>query len=68
DLVNSQSPIPVIGAMAGLIGSIQANEALKYLMEIGSSLLNQLLIYHGDTQQTELLSLTPNPLCKVCAT
>lgn len=68
DLVNSQSPIPVIGAMAGLIGSIQANEALKCLMGIGSLLLNQLLIYHGDTQQTELLSLTPNPLCKICAT
>jgi molybdopterin/thiamine biosynthesis adenylyltransferase len=59
---------PVFGAIPGLVGSLQAIEALKHLMGIGSSLLNRLLIYHGDTQQTESLSLVANPHCKVCAT
>lgn len=63
---NPQSPTPVFGTMPGVVGSIQAIEALKYLMGIGSSLANRLLIYHGDTQQTEILSLTRNPLCKIC--
>lgn len=67
DMPNIQSPAPVFGAMPGLIGSIQAIEALKYLMNIGSSLQNRVLIYHGDTQQTELIVLDPNPHCKICS-
>jgi molybdopterin-synthase adenylyltransferase len=60
-------PTPVFGAIPGLVGSLQAIEALKHLMGIGSSLTNHLLIYNGLTQQTELLTLTVNPHCKTCA-
>lgn len=67
ELPNAQSPTPVFGAMPGVVGSIQALEALKYLMEIGSSLQNRLLIYHGDTQHSELLEIAANPNCNVCA-
>jgi molybdopterin-synthase adenylyltransferase len=66
--VAASQPTPVFGAMPGLVGSLQAIEALKHLMGIGSSLLNRLLIYHGDTQQTEILALAANPHCKTCTT
>ncbi len=66
EMPNIQSPTPVFGAMPGIIGSMQAIEALKYLMGIGSSLLNRLLIFNGKSQLMELLELTPNSSCKVC--
>ena len=34
----------VIGTTASIIGAIQANEALKMIMEIGQNLKNQILI------------------------
>ena len=37
----------VLGAMAGLVGSIQATEAIKYLTGIGDLILNRILILDG---------------------
>ena len=61
----STSQTPVIGAYAGVIGSIQAGEAVKYL--IGKpTLAGKLLIYDGAVNSMDIFSVKKNPKCTVC--
>ena len=62
----SEGPIPVIGATAGIIGSMQAMEAIKYLTCSGELLKNQLYIFDGFTNESEKLQLEKNPDCPAC--
>ncbi len=62
----SNSPIPVLGAVAGMIGSMQAMEAIKYLTGRGSLLKNSLYIMDGFTNESEILRLEKNPSCPAC--
>jgi len=59
-------PEPVAGAAAGLIGSIQAVEALRYLTGLGSSLKGRLLFWDGAAMEFETIMLKKNPSCSVC--
>ena len=43
----SAAQVGVLGAMAGIIGSIQATETIKYLTGIGDLITNRLLIIDG---------------------
>lgn len=57
----------VIGAIAGVIGSIQALEAIKYLLEIGELLTGKIFIFDGLSMKTRLVNIKKkNPNCKVC--
>jgi molybdopterin-synthase adenylyltransferase len=58
--------VPVVGATAGLIGCIQAAEALKYLTGIGPTLAGKMLTYDGTDMSTSQLNLARNPKCPVC--
>lgn len=59
-------PIPVYGAMPGVIGSLQATLALWYLMTGKDPLANALLIFHADTMNFESVSLERRPECAIC--
>lgn len=59
-------PIPVYGAMPGVIGSLQATLALRYLLTGKDPLANTLLIFHADTMDFESVSLERRPGCAVC--
>lgn len=63
----NNTPIPVLGATAGIIGSMQAMEAIKYLTGSGELLKNQLYIIDGFTLESEKLQLEKNPLCRACS-
>ncbi|MBQ9042438.1 MAG: HesA/MoeB/ThiF family protein [Eggerthellaceae bacterium] len=57
----------VIGAVAGVVGSLQAMEAIKYLAGIGELLTGKLLMYDalfGDFTELELPGREPK--CAVC--
>lgn len=41
------SQIGILGAISGVIGSIQATEVIKYFTELGELLVNQLLLING---------------------
>ena len=59
----------VIGAMGGVIGSLQAMEAIKYILGIGNLLTGNLLTYDAlkmDFRKVKLPSETCN--CAVCGT
>ena len=56
----------VLGALTGLVGSIQATEALKYFLGIGESLTSRLLLIDALTMQFREVKLRRNPKCPLC--
>ena len=57
----------VIGAMAGVIGSIQALEAVKYFTGAGELLTNRMLVFDGLSMNTRIAKLpNGNVNCRVC--
>lgn len=56
----------VIGPLPGVIGSMMALEAIKFLTDAGTPLLGQMLIYdglHGETRQITLKRRRDCPVC-----
>ena len=64
--VPSCSQAGVLGVLAGVIGSLQATEAVKYLLGIGELLTNELLTYSALTMDFRKISLKRNPNCPIC--
>ncbi len=56
----------VLGVMGGVIGTLQATEALKYLLEIGESLAGYLLTYDSLKMQFKKIKVNHNKKCGVC--
>ena len=65
-LVPSCAEGGVLGVLPGTIGTIQATEAIKLLLGIGSSLIGRLLLYDALDMSFETIKLKKNPDCKVC--
>ncbi len=63
----STGPVPVYGALPGVIGAMQASMAIRYLMTGESPLEGRLLIYRADTMDIETVSFEKNPQCPICA-
>ena len=57
----------VISPLVGVIGSMQALEAIKCLTGVGESLVGTLLFFDAKYGQWQRISLTKNPTCPVCA-
>jgi molybdopterin/thiamine biosynthesis adenylyltransferase len=56
----------VFAPLVGIIGTIQAAEALKLIMEIGTSLAGKLLLLDARTMQWQQINARRNPQCPVC--
>jgi len=63
---SSSTVFPVVGTAAGVMGCLEALEALKYLTGEGTLLKKRLLVWEGDTANFEEIVLEKNPLCPVC--
>ena len=57
----------VLGVLPGMIGTIQANEALKMILGIGSSLSGRFLIIDALGTKYRQMKLRKDPNCKVCS-
>ena len=64
--VPSCSQAGVLGVLAGVIGSLQATEAIKYLLGIGDLLTDALLTYDALTMKFRKINLNRNPGCPLC--
>jgi molybdopterin/thiamine biosynthesis adenylyltransferase len=58
----------VLGVMGGVIGTLEATEALKYLLGMDGLLTGWLLTYNALTMDFRKVRLAPNPGCQVCGT
>ena len=56
----------VLGAIAGILGTLQAAEALKYVIGIGKPLTNALLTYDALDMNFRKVPVRRNPDCPVC--
>jgi molybdopterin/thiamine biosynthesis adenylyltransferase len=56
----------VLGALTGLVGSIQATEALKIFLGIGQSLSSRLLLIDALSMTFREVKLKRNPECPLC--
>jgi len=56
----------VLGMVPGVIGLIQANEALKYILGIGELLTGKLLIFNSLDSFFRQVKVPKNPHCLVC--
>ncbi|MEA2002815.1 MAG: molybdopterin-synthase adenylyltransferase MoeB [Actinomycetota bacterium] len=66
DLAPNCAEAGVFGVLPGVIGSMQATEALKLLLGLGTPLIGKLLTYDGLEQTTYTLSIRRDPLCPSC--
>ncbi|WP_193184758.1 HesA/MoeB/ThiF family protein [Nisaea sediminum] len=58
----------ILGAVAGVIGTLQATEAIKELLGLGSSLSGHLLIYDALGPTFRKMKAARDPGCTLCGT
>lgn len=56
----------VLGALPGMIGSLQAIEAMKLLLGTGDSLAGRLLVFDALGPSFETVPIRRNPVCPAC--
>lgn len=66
ELDTSCSSNGVLSPVVGIIGSIQATEAIKVILGIGDSLDGKLLVLDALHMELRTLKLNKDPLCPVC--
>ena len=65
-LVPSCAEGGVLGVLPGVIGTIQATEAIKLITGIGETLVGRLMLYDALAMRFRELKLRRNPACPVC--
>lgn len=65
-LVPSCAEGGVLGVLPGIVGSIQALEAIKWILQIGETLRGRLLLIDALTLKTREVALRKDPACPVC--
>lgn len=56
----------VVAPIVGIVGSIQALEAIKLLADAGTALVNRLLLFDGKQMQWREIKLKKDPQCPCC--
>jgi adenylyltransferase/sulfurtransferase len=56
----------ILGPVAGMLGTIQAAEALKYILGKGKLLTDRLLIFNAFEMNFRTVGIKKNPDCAVC--
>ena len=58
----------VLGVLAGIVGTWQANEALKLILGIGEPLIGRLLLVDALAARTRDVRFAADPACALCGT
>ncbi len=56
----------ILGAVAGIIGTIQAVETLKEILQIGKTLVGRLLVFNALTMSVMDAKINKDPNCPLC--
>jgi molybdopterin-synthase adenylyltransferase len=57
----------ILAPVAGIIGSVQATEAIKIILGLGETLVGRLLILDAQTMEWREVKLKKDPGCPVCS-
>jgi sulfur-carrier protein adenylyltransferase/sulfurtransferase len=66
ELAPSCAEAGVLGVLPGIIGSIQAMEAIKLLLELGDPLIGRLLAYDALEETFRVFKVNRDPECPAC--
>ncbi len=66
DAVPSCAEAGVLGALCGAVGSVQATEAIKLILDIGEPLIGRVLVHDGLRQSWDSLAVQADPRCRAC--
>jgi adenylyltransferase/sulfurtransferase len=66
DAAPNCSETGVLGAVAGVMGTLQAVEVLKEIVGIGQSMAGRLLIYDAMDTQFRTVKVPADPACRLC--
>ena len=62
----SCSSMGIFSPLVGIIGAMQAAQALQVLIGFGESLIGRMLLWNGRTTQVDEIRISRNPDCSVC--
>src|SRR5690606_32295940 len=65
-MVPNCSEAGVLGALTGIIGSIQATEVVKIVLGIGEPLIGRLLLVDALGMEFRVVKTRRNPACPLC--
>ena len=65
-VVPTCSEAGVLGAVTGVMGTLQATETLKEIIGIGDSLSGKLLVWDALASRFRTVKLRPDPKCRAC--
>ena len=57
----------VLGVLPGILGSIQALEVIKLILEMGQPLIGRLLLFDALSMSVRTCAITTNPKCRLCS-
>ncbi|WP_069469945.1 HesA/MoeB/ThiF family protein [Candidatus Marithrix sp. Canyon 246] len=66
EIVETCTETGILAPMVGIIGSLQALEAMKVIIGIGNNLIGQLLLIDGITMDFQTIKVKKNPKCPTC--
>jgi adenylyltransferase/sulfurtransferase len=66
DLIPNCAEAGVLGVLPGIIGTIQATEAIKLILGVGDPLVGKLLVFDALKMRFRELTLPKDPDCPIC--
>ena len=66
ELAPSCAEAGVLGVLPGIIGSIQAMEAIKLILGLGDPLIGRLLAYDAEEESFRNFKVNRDPECPAC--
>ncbi|MCK5393047.1 MAG: molybdopterin-synthase adenylyltransferase MoeB [Candidatus Omnitrophica bacterium] len=65
-LVPGSQETGILGAVVGVIGTLQANEVLKFILGVGNLLAGKLLIFNALDANFRQVEIFKDPNCSIC--
>lgn len=66
DVVPTCPQAGVLGSIAGILGTIQATEVLKFLVNKGELLINRILTFNALSMEFRTIVFSKNKNCPIC--
>ncbi|MFK7866678.1 MAG: ThiF family adenylyltransferase [Alphaproteobacteria bacterium] len=66
NLLSRCDTVGIFGAIAGVMGSLQATEVIKELLGLGNSMQGRLLLYDALAQEFNEIQITKSSACQAC--